>query len=105
MKKPRPIIFDIAWFVPAAALLATFVVYPVIRTIGLSFFHKSLANGFVSEFAGLANFARAVTDSRFLASLWITFLFTAISFHSSSVSGYCLRSRANPSGRRRVLCA
>src|SRR5689334_10298107 len=79
MKKSRAIISDLAWFVPAATLLVTFVVYPVIRTIGLSFFHKSLATGFVSEFAGLANFARAATDSRFVASLVITFVFTAIS--------------------------
>jgi multiple sugar transport system permease protein len=79
MKKPRAIMFDLAWFAPVAALLLIFVIYPVIRTIGLSFFHKSLATGFASEFAGLANFARAVTDSRFIASLWITFIFTAIS--------------------------
>ena len=78
-RRLRRMVLDLAWFLPAAALLAIFVVYPVIRTIGLSFFHKSLVTGFVSEFAGLANFVRALTDSRFIASLWITFLFTAIS--------------------------
>jgi trehalose/maltose transport system permease protein len=79
VKKLGPVLLGFAWFAPAMALLLIFVVYPVIRTIGLSFFHKSLATGFASEFAGLANFARAITDSRFIASLWITFIFTAIS--------------------------
>ena len=68
-----------AWFVPASSLLLIFVIYPAIRTIGLAFSHKDPSSGFASEFAGLANFLRAATDSRFISSLWITFIFTAAS--------------------------
>ena len=80
VKKPsRSFVPELAWFAPAAVLLLVMVVYPVFRTIGLSFFHKNLLTGFASQFAGLENFARILTDSRFGSSLWVTVIFTLIS--------------------------
>ena len=80
MKKPsRSFVPELAWFAPAAVLLLAMAVYPVLRTIGLSFFHKNLLTGFASQFAGLENFARIINDSRFGSSLWVTVIFTLIS--------------------------
>jgi len=70
---------NIAWFLPAALLLGLIVFYPIVRTIELSFAHKNLTTGFRTEFAGVDNFARALTDSRFRSSIWTTFVFTAVS--------------------------
>jgi ABC-type sugar transport system permease subunit len=56
---------ELLWFAPAFLLLFAVVLYPVMRTLALSFAHKSLATGFQTEFAGLANFARLAVDSRF----------------------------------------
>lgn len=67
------------WFVPAAALVALVFVYPVLRTLCLSFMHLNLETGFKPQFACLDNFARLVSDSRFHNSLKITALFTAVS--------------------------
>ncbi|PYS54749.1 MAG: sugar ABC transporter permease [Acidobacteria bacterium] len=67
------------WFLPALVLLSIVVLYPVIRTLALSFFHDSLATGFRAEFAGLANFRRLVFDSRFHSSLLTTTFFTVVS--------------------------
>jgi multiple sugar transport system permease protein len=67
------------WFAPAAALVLLVFVYPICRTIGLSFMHLNLGTGFQHQFAGLDNFARLISDSRFFSSLRVTALFTAAS--------------------------
>jgi multiple sugar transport system permease protein len=54
-------------------------VYPIVRTISLSFFHLNLGTGFHPQFAGLDNFARLISDSRFFGSLRVTVLFTVAS--------------------------
>lgn len=69
----------LAWFVPAAVLLSVLLVYPIVRTVALSFFHVKLATGFEAEFAGLDNFVRVVFDSRFHNSLRVTVFFTIAS--------------------------
>jgi multiple sugar transport system permease protein len=67
------------WFAPAALLVLLIFVYPILRTLSLSFMHFNLETGFRPQFAGLDNFARAAADSRFSASLRVTALFTAVS--------------------------
>jgi multiple sugar transport system permease protein len=67
------------WFAPAAALVLLVFVYPIIRTIRLSFIRLNLETGFHPRFAGLENFARLLADSRFFSSLRVTALFTAAS--------------------------
>lgn len=67
------------WFAPAAALVLLVFVYPIFRTVSLSFIHLNLETGFQSRFAGFDNFARLLADSRFFNSLRVTALFTAAS--------------------------
>ncbi len=70
---------EILWFAPAAALVLLIFVYPVLRTLILSFLNLNLETGFQAHFAGLENFARLLADSRFHSSLKITALFTIVS--------------------------
>jgi len=70
---------ELWWFFPAGFLLGLIVFYPIVRTIELSFAHKSLATGFRTEFAGGENFTRVLSDSRFRSSVWTTFVFSATS--------------------------
>lgn len=67
------------WFLPAAALVLVVFVYPICRTICLSFMHFNLGTGFQTQFAGMDNFTRLLSDSRFFSSMRITALFTAVS--------------------------
>jgi multiple sugar transport system permease protein len=67
------------WFAPAAALVLLVFVYPICRTVSLSFIHLNLGTGFQPQFAGMDNFARLISDSRFLSSLRVTAIFTAAS--------------------------
>jgi multiple sugar transport system permease protein len=84
------VLADSVWLYPGFVLLAAVVVYPVLRTIALSFMHESLATGFRPEFAGLSNFARLFADSRFASSLWTTGVFTVISVGAEFVIGLLL---------------
>jgi multiple sugar transport system permease protein len=67
------------WYVPAAVLVLLIFLYPILRTLTLSFMHYSLETGFQSRFAGLDNFVRLGSDSRFAASLKVTTIFTVVS--------------------------
>jgi len=90
VKQSRSILRDLPWFLPAALFLGALVLYPILRTIVLSFLHESLAIGFRTEFAGMDNFRRVLTDSRFSASLWTTLLFTVVSVCAEFLIGLFL---------------
>jgi multiple sugar transport system permease protein len=90
-----------AWFIPAGTLVGLIFVYPIIRTVGLSFSHLSLATGFAAHFAGLANFRRLVADSRFYDSLWITVRFSVISVLLEFLLGLLLALAVDRLGRGR----
>lgn len=66
----------ISWFIPSAFLIGAVLLYPALRTLALSFCRLDLGTSFQTQFAGLANFDRLVSDSRFHASLTMTVLFT-----------------------------
>lgn len=83
-------IAETAWFCPALILVLSIIIYPIARTIGLSFFHKSLATAFQSRFAGLDNFSRILADSRFATSLWTTAAFTMSSVAAEFTIGLLL---------------
>jgi multiple sugar transport system permease protein len=68
-----------AFCAPALLLLALVLAYPISRTAFLSFFHVKLATAFQPEFAGVVNFQRLISDSRFLNSLQVTATFTVAS--------------------------
>jgi multiple sugar transport system permease protein len=75
------------WYVPAAVLVLLIFLYPILRTFSLSFMHFSLETGFQYRFAGLDNFVRLWSDSRFIASLKVTALFTLTSVALEFVLG------------------
>jgi multiple sugar transport system permease protein len=78
------------------ALLAGLVfVYPALRTLGLSFFRQSAANGFRTEFIGLANFERIAGDSRLMNSFRVTAVFTIVSIVLEFALGMVLALSAN----------
>jgi multiple sugar transport system permease protein len=81
---------QVSWFAPASILLLAVVCYPILRAIGLSFVHESLANGFRTEFAGLDNFSRILGDSRFRGSLVTTLIFTLVSVGAEFLIGLLL---------------
>jgi multiple sugar transport system permease protein len=67
------------WYAPAAVLVLLIFVYPILRTLSLSFMHLNLKTGFQPEWAGIDNFARLASDSRFMESLKVTSIFTIVS--------------------------
>lgn len=75
-REPRALLHRAAFFVPATALLLLVFAFPMIRTSLLGFFQLNLATGFEPAFAGLDNFRRLASDSRFLNSLRVTATFT-----------------------------
>jgi len=84
------------WFyVPAALLLFLVVAYPIARTAALSFFHLNLSTAFQPEFAGGQNYARLISDSRFLGSLGVTAVFAAVSVSVEFLLGLLLALAAN----------
>jgi multiple sugar transport system permease protein len=84
-----------AWYVPLALLVGLVFVYPALRTVGLSLFRQSAANGFQTEFVGLANFERIAGDSRLLNSLRVTAIFTVASVALEFTFGLILALAAN----------
>jgi multiple sugar transport system permease protein len=87
------------WYAPAAILVLLIFVYPILRTVILSFLHLELATGFQPEFAGLANFARLASDSRFWGSLKVTSLFTVVSVSLEFLIGLLLALAVERLGR------
>ena len=65
---------NVLWYAPAAVLVLIIFVYPIFRTLSLSFMHLNLETGFQSEFAGLSNFSRLISES-----LRVTSVFTVTS--------------------------
>lgn len=63
-------------FVPAAVLLSVLLVFPLVRTVYLSFFRWPLLDASRIEAVGFANYARLFADERFVASLSFTLQFT-----------------------------
>ena len=84
------------WFYAPAVVLVTLVfAYPIVRTAALGFFHQSIGTSFQPEFAGLDNYARLISDSRFLNSLWTTGVFAFLSVSIEFVLGLGLALAAN----------
>lgn len=64
-----------AFILPVLAVFATFVAYPAVSSLYMSFFKWSLVNG-AERFVSLSNYARALSDDVFLTSLHNVALFT-----------------------------
>jgi multiple sugar transport system permease protein len=78
---------EVLWFIPAAVLVLLVFVFPIARTLVLSFMHFNLDTGFEVQFAGFSNFIRLSSDSRFAAALKVTLLFTIVSVALEFVLG------------------
>jgi multiple sugar transport system permease protein len=70
---------------PALLFLAPFLVLYLLFTVGpalyglvMSFFHTSMVSEGLGEFAGLSNYAEAVTSSDFWSAMWHTIWFTIL---------------------------
>jgi multiple sugar transport system permease protein len=72
---------------PALLVLGLYALFPIVRTIGLSFFQKNLDTGLAARFCGLANYAAIRYDFHFLAVLKNTLLLTASSVSLELVLG------------------
>lgn len=66
------------FLLPYALLFIPFRIYPVFSGLALSLYKRDIL-GLENEFVGLANFAKALTDSVFWISLWNTIRYTLIS--------------------------
>ena len=65
------------FILPSIILLFLFIILPLLMAFGLSFFDVPMTLNKM-EFVGLNNFKEAFSDGRFLNSLKVTFIFTAI---------------------------
>ena len=65
------------WFIlPAVAVMAAGLVYPVLDALYLSFFNWKIATPFSkAEYVGLANYVRMLADPDVRESLWVTIRF------------------------------
>ena len=68
-----------AFMLPFAALTVVFGLWPILEGIRIAFVDSSTALGEAPAYVGLENFRAVLTDAAFLASLWRTLLFTAVS--------------------------
>jgi len=65
-------------FLPAAVLILTFLIIPIILTFILAFTNTRLISPEPGRFIGLENFSNLFTDDTFWASLRNTFIFTVV---------------------------
>jgi len=101
--QPAVMVSRLVWFIPALVLLLIIIVYPIIDTVVLSFFHQNLVSGFRPEFAGLDNFRRILIDSRLHTTFVTTTLFTVVSVGAEFLIGLLLALSMNSLGRSRNL--
>ena len=88
---------------PAAIAVFGIVVYPVIRTLIISFFRVDSALAVVTPFVGLDNYVTVLTSSPFWASMGRTLYFTIVSTGLELVLGLGLASLLNAQMRGRWL--
>ncbi|HKT58050.1 MAG TPA: sugar ABC transporter permease [Microbacterium sp.] len=65
-------------FLPAAVLIVTFLIIPIVLTFVLAFTDARLISPVPGKFIGLENFQNLFTDETFWASLRNTLIFTAV---------------------------
>lgn len=78
------------FLLPAVVLLLLLTLFPFVFTIALTLSRVSLVGGLRLEFAGLANWARLLSDERFWTSLRNTLTIVAVSVSAELVLGVAL---------------
>ena len=79
--------FGYLCMIPTLLIFLIFAIYPVFRTIFLSFFRFRLQTGPVKTFIGLDNYSFMMGDSRFFNALFFTLLFTVLTVAIEVVLG------------------
>jgi raffinose/stachyose/melibiose transport system permease protein len=81
------------WVFPAFAVYATFVLYPLVRTVGYSFYNWDGIG--VARYTGLANYRSVFTQSDLYSSIinsfWLIVFFTVIPVFLGLVSAVLIR--------------
>ncbi len=88
---------------PGAAILTLIVLFPVGRSIYLSFFDASLLNPEGGTFVGLDNYADLLSSGRFWHSAWVTTSYTALVVAFSYLAGLVTALALNRRFRLRWL--
>ena len=81
--------------VPTLLLFIVFAIYPVYKTILLSFYHFRLQTGPLQTFIGLDNYAHMIGDSRFFNALFFTLLFTVLTVGIEVILGLIFAQMMN----------
>lgn len=76
--------------VPTIIFVLGMVLFPIIYTFALSFHSWRMSANIPWEFVGLKNYTTLFSDSRFLDSVWRTFLFSAIALVFEVVLGIAI---------------
>ena len=71
--------FGWAMISPAMLFLFLMATFPLLALAAMSLFHVDLSMPFENGWAGLSNYLDMLKDARFWYSLWVTFLYTAVS--------------------------
>lgn len=79
----RTYLWSYVYLAPMMVLLLVFVVYPIVASLGYTFYHWN-GIGDPSDFVGLGNFRQIVHDSIFWRSLGHTSCTPLSSYRSSS---------------------
>lgn len=86
---------------PFMILYLPFVIFPTIYALVMSFFHGSLVQAGIGEFAGFANYAEALQSDAFWESLWHTVLFTLLTTPPLVILGFIFALLADRARRGR----
>ncbi|MGD1815786.1 MAG: carbohydrate ABC transporter permease [Pleomorphochaeta sp.] len=79
--------FGYLCILPTIIIFAIFAIYPVFRTIFLSFFKYRLQTGNLRTFIGFENYLTMFKDSRFLNALSFTLIFSIITVSVEVILG------------------
>ena len=78
------------YILPALIVLFIIAIYPMIYAVWTGFWDSHLHKPDARTFAGFENYIKLFSDSRFLSSIGITFLFTLISVAGTMVLGFLM---------------
>jgi multiple sugar transport system permease protein len=91
----------LGFLAPFVVLYLLFIIGPALYGLLMSFFHSSLVRPGLSGFAGLSNYAEALSSSDFWSALWHTLWFTILTTPPLIVLGFVFALLADRVGRAR----
>ena len=91
------------FILPTMFLFAALAIYPVLKTLFLSFFEYRLQFGEVKRFIGLDNFIKMFTTERFFQAFRFTMLFTTLTVSIEIALGLLFAQFMNMDFRGKVL--